>query len=43
MIPDDPMTQLYQIIQKVLDSWQSPKAKAYRHIMGISDDWGHGG
>jgi pyruvate,orthophosphate dikinase len=39
-IPDDPMTQLYQIIRKVLDSWESPKAKAYRHIMGISDDWG---
>lgn len=39
-IPDDPMAQLYQTIQKVLDSWQSPKAKAYRHIMGISDDWG---
>ena len=39
-IPDDPMTQLHLTIRKVLDSWESPKARAYRHIMGISDDWG---
>jgi pyruvate,orthophosphate dikinase len=39
-IPDAPMEQLHQIIQKVLDSWESVKARTYRHIMGISDDWG---
>jgi pyruvate,orthophosphate dikinase len=34
------MAQLHQTIQKVLDSWESPKARTYRQIMGISDDWG---
>jgi pyruvate, orthophosphate dikinase len=23
-----------------MDSWESDKAKAYRQIMAISDDWG---
>jgi pyruvate,orthophosphate dikinase len=23
-----------------MDSWESERAKSYRHIMGISDDWG---
>ncbi len=35
-----PFDQLLFIIRKVFDSWQSSKAKAYRKIMGISDDWG---
>ncbi len=39
-VPDDPMVQLHQTIQNVLDSWESDKARTYRHIMGISDDWG---
>ena len=39
-IPDDPMTQLYRIIYAVMNSWESPRAKSYRQIMGISDDWG---
>ncbi len=39
-VPDDPMTQLHDTINCVLDSWQSDKAKTYREIMGISDDWG---
>jgi pyruvate, orthophosphate dikinase len=39
-VPDDPMVQLHDTIQSVMDSWQSDKAKAYREIMGISDDWG---
>jgi pyruvate,orthophosphate dikinase len=39
-IPDDPLDQLRIIINKVFDSWDSSKAKAYRKIMGISDDWG---
>ncbi len=35
-----PYEQLYLAIKTVLDSWESPKAKTYRKIMGISDDWG---
>jgi pyruvate,orthophosphate dikinase len=36
----DPFEQFYQAIKRVLVSWESPKAKTYRKIMGISDDWG---
>jgi pyruvate,orthophosphate dikinase len=39
-IPDDPMTQLYRTIYSVMNSWESSRAKSYRQIMGISDDWG---
>jgi len=39
-IPELPFDQLRVIINKVFDSWESSKAKAYRKIMGISDDWG---
>ncbi|MEW6672873.1 MAG: PEP/pyruvate-binding domain-containing protein [Thermodesulfobacteriota bacterium] len=39
-IEESPYEQLYVIIEKVFDSWDSSKAKAYRRIMGISDDWG---
>ena len=39
-ITDDPMLQLHQTIKSVMDSWESAKAKTYRQIMGISDDWG---
>jgi len=34
------MDQLHATIQAVIDSWESAKAKTYRRIMGISDDWG---
>lgn len=37
---EDPMDQLYMTINSVFDSWKSNKAKTYRKIMGISDDWG---
>ncbi len=37
---DDPHEQLFQAIQQVFCSWNSDKAKTYREIMGISDDWG---
>jgi pyruvate, orthophosphate dikinase len=37
---EDPFDQLLVTIQKVLNSWESAKAKAYRKIIGISDDWG---
>lgn len=39
-IEESPFKQLYVAIRRVLDSWDSPKAKTYRKIMGISDDWG---
>ncbi len=39
-LEESPFEQLYVAIEKVLDSWQSSKAKTYRKIMGISDDWG---
>ncbi len=39
-ILETPLEQLYMAIKTVLDSWESPRAKAYRQIMGISDDWG---
>jgi pyruvate,orthophosphate dikinase len=39
-VEDSPIKQLYISIEKVLDSWHSPKAETYRKIMGISEDWG---
>ncbi len=35
-----PFSQLHVAIQKVFDSWKTPKAETYRRIMSISDDWG---
>ncbi len=39
-ILETPYEQLYLAIKTVLASWESSKAKTYRKIMGISDDWG---
>jgi pyruvate,orthophosphate dikinase len=39
-IMDAPHEQLYLALRTVLSSWESSKARAYRRIMGISDDWG---
>jgi len=39
-VESSPMKQLFVAIRKVLDSWDAPKARTYREIMGISDDWG---
>ncbi len=39
-IEDSPFEQVQIAITKVLHSWESSKAKTYRKIMGISDDWG---
>jgi len=39
-IIDDPFEQLLACIKNVFESWESEKAKVYRRIMGISDDWG---
>ncbi|MGD2030216.1 MAG: PEP/pyruvate-binding domain-containing protein [Desulfobacterales bacterium] len=39
-IIEDPFEQLYVTIKKVFGSWESSKARTYRKIIGISDDWG---
>ncbi len=38
--PDDPREQLHQSIAAVFDSWNGERAKAYRRINRIPDDWG---
>lgn len=40
VIEEDPWRQLETAIHRVIYSWNSAKAKDYREIMGISDDWG---
>ncbi len=37
---NDPFQQLFQAILLVLDSWNAPRARAYREIIGLSQDWG---
>lgn len=37
---ESPEEQLYTAINCVFNSWNSQKARAFRKIMGISDDWG---
>ncbi len=39
-LEESPKEQLHIAIQRVLHSWDSSKAKSYRRIMGISNDWG---
>ncbi|ACI20473.1 PEP/pyruvate-binding domain-containing protein [Thermodesulfovibrio yellowstonii] len=39
-IEEDPWKQLKIAISQVFNSWYSNKAKAYREILGISEDWG---
>ena len=39
-IPDDPWLQLTGAIEMVLASWDTPKTKGYRGLMGISHAWG---
>lgn len=39
-VSDDPWEQLLISINQVIESWNSPKARTYREIMGISDNWG---
>ncbi|WP_227657394.1 PEP/pyruvate-binding domain-containing protein [Candidatus Magnetaquicoccus inordinatus] len=39
-IPMDPWEQLLAAIKRVIASWNSAKAKEYRRIMDIADDWG---
>jgi pyruvate, orthophosphate dikinase len=38
--PTDPIEQLWGAIDAVFNSWQTPRARAYRRINGIPDDLG---
>jgi pyruvate,orthophosphate dikinase len=38
--PDDPQDQLWGAIHAVFNSWQTPRARAYRRVNNISDDLG---
>ena len=38
--PDDPMEQLWGAINAVFDSWNIPRAIAYREMNNIPGDWG---
>jgi pyruvate,orthophosphate dikinase len=39
-IADEPWEQLETAVHQVIYSWNSSKARDYREIMGISEDWG---
>jgi pyruvate,orthophosphate dikinase len=39
-VTDDPHIQLETSIEQVFQSWDSPKAQAYREIMDMSENWG---
>ena len=38
--PDDPYEQLWGAVSAVFRSWNGKRARAYRRIEGIPDDWG---
>jgi pyruvate, orthophosphate dikinase len=38
--PDNPQKQLWGAIRAVFESWETPRAQAYRRINGIPDDLG---
>jgi len=38
--PEDPMDQLWGGIAAVFDSWNGKRAKEYRRIEGLPDEWG---
>ena len=39
-VVETPYEQLHLAIKGVLTSWESTRARAYRRIIGISEDWG---
>jgi pyruvate,orthophosphate dikinase len=39
-VPEDPWLQLIGAVEMVLESWNTHKARQYRHLMDVSDDWG---
>jgi pyruvate,orthophosphate dikinase len=38
--PEKPWDQLTGAIELVRDSWNTAKAREYRHLLNVSDDWG---
>ena len=38
--PQDPRQQLKGAIESVIGSWSNPRAKTYRHLHNIPEDWG---
>ncbi|MBF0187567.1 MAG: phosphoenolpyruvate synthase, partial [Magnetococcales bacterium] len=40
VIPDDPWEQLHVAVEQVINSWNATKAKEFRRIMNIADEWG---
>ena len=38
--PEDPWLQLIGAVEMVLGSWNTHKAREYRQLMDVSDDWG---
>ena len=40
VVPEDPFEQLLRCVDLAQRSWDSPKARTYRHACQISDDWG---
>lgn len=39
-VSENPFNQLLSAIKMVFDSWNAPRAMAYRRIIGLSEDWG---
>ncbi|MBF0303286.1 MAG: hypothetical protein HQK73_09615, partial [Desulfamplus sp.] len=39
-VNSSPFNQLLSAIKMVFDSWDAPRAMAYRRIIGLSQDWG---
>ncbi|MDA7983736.1 MAG: pyruvate, phosphate dikinase [Alphaproteobacteria bacterium] len=39
-VPDDPHEQLWQTIAAVFQSWENERARTYRRLHNIPDDWG---
>ncbi len=39
-VPEDPWLQLIGSVEMVLGSWNTHKAREYRRLMDVSDDWG---
>ena len=39
-VEESPFNQLHITVKKVFESWNTTKAKTYRNIIRISDDWG---
>ena len=37
---DSPREQLFTAIRQVMESWEAPKARMYRSIMMLSENWG---